>query len=175
MYINFEPLARGRLDDFIPIFLRNALDLDNSDIVIDRFLAILKKITQRSTYISLLIESQNKLNKLFKLIEISPWIAQYISTHPILLDEVLKMANYYEAPSSLEMHKQLDTYVQYTNDDLEKYMEGLREFKHAQSLQIAAADIAENISTMSVSSHLSWLAETCLGNAISRAYKELNG
>ncbi len=168
-----EPLARGRLDDFIPIFLRNTLDLDNSDIVIDRFLAILKKITQRSTYISLLIESQNKLNKLFKLIEISPWIAQYISTHPILLDEVLKMANYYEAPSSLEMHKQLDTYVQYTNDDLEKYMEGLREFKHAQSLQIAAADIAENISTMSVSSHLSWLAETCLSNAISRAYKDL--
>ena len=168
------PLARKRLDEFIPIFLSNILELDNPDLVIDRFLAILKKIVQRSTYISLLIENQNKLNKLFTLLEISPWIAQYVSTHPILLDEILRMDNSYELPSVPLLQKQLDTYIQSSSDDLEKYMEGLREFKHAQLLQIAAVDIAENFPIMKVSDHLTWLAETCLNSAIIRANKDLS-
>ena len=166
-------MARKRLDEFIPIFLINTLKLSDPDSVIDRFLAILKKIVQRSTYISLLIENQNKLNKLFALIEISPWIAQYVSTHPILLDELLRVDNSYEPPSMLQMQKQLDTYCQSSSNDLEKYMEGLREFKHAQLLQIAAADIAENFPIMKVSDHLSWLAETCLNSAIIRAKQDL--
>lgn len=166
-------LARKRLDEFVPLFLSNALMLEDPSLIIDRFLIILKKIVQRSTYISLLIENQNKLNKLFKLIEASSWVAQYVSTHPILLDEILRMDSDYEPPSIMQMKNQLIMHLRSVNNDLEKYMEGLREFKNAQLLQIAAADIAENYPTMRVSDHLSWLAEICITSAIDRAFQDL--
>ena len=57
--------------------------------------------------------------------------------------------------------------------DLDKYMEALREFKHSQVIQIAAADVVENYSIMKVSDHLSWLAEVCINSAVQYAYGEL--
>ena len=167
------PIARQRLDGFVPIMLQHVLRSENSFLVLDRFIGILSKIVQRSTYISLLTENQNKLTKLFKLIEVSQWIAQYISTHPLLLDEVLRMDSSYEPPSLSEMQQQHDVALETSNDDLESYMERLREFKHAQVLQIAAADILEAFPIMKVSDHLSWLAETCINSAVKNAYKDL--
>ncbi len=167
------PVARQRLDGFIPILLQHILRSDKPIIVLDRFIGILIKIVQRSTYISLLTENQSKLTKLFKLIEVSQWIAQYISTHPLLLDEVLRMDSSYEPPSLNEMQQQLEVTLQTSNDDLERYMERLREYKHAQVLQVAAADIVEAFPVMRVSDHLSWLAETCINSAVKHAYKDL--
>ena len=166
-------LARQRLDGFMPIFLQHLLHTEKPTLVLERFIGILNKILQRSTYISLLTENQNKLTKLFKLIEVSPWIAQYLLTHPLLLDEILRMDDAYQPPSLNEMQQQLDVSVQSSSNDLEKYMERLREFKHAQVLQIAAADIVEAFPVMRVSDHLSGLAETCISSAADQAYKDL--
>ncbi|MEJ2116088.1 MAG: bifunctional [glutamate--ammonia ligase]-adenylyl-L-tyrosine phosphorylase/[glutamate--ammonia-ligase] adenylyltransferase, partial [Gammaproteobacteria bacterium] len=165
--------ARARLDRFMPIFLQQLYQLENSKIVFDRFLNILKKIVQRSTYISLLIENKNKLSKIFRLVEINPWAAQYIATHPLLLDEILCMDESYEPPSMIEMQQQCLISTKDSNNDLEKYMQQLREFKHSQVIQIAAADIVENYPIMKVSDHLSWLAETCISNAVRYAYHDL--
>ncbi len=167
------PVARARLDRFMPIFLQQLLQFEDSKIVFDRFLNILKKIVQRSTYISLLIENKNKLSKIFRLIEASPWIAQYIAIHPLLLDEILSIDESYEPPTIIEMQQQLSIGTENTSNDLEKYMQQLREFKHSQAIQIAAADIVENYPIMKVSDHLSWLAETCISNAVRYAYHDL--
>jgi glutamate-ammonia-ligase adenylyltransferase len=166
------PVARGRLDKFIPIFLQQLLQQDESIVVFDRFLNILKKIAQRSTYVSLLIENKNKLSIIFSLIQVSPWIAQYLATHPLLLDEILSLDASYKPPSMVEMQQQLSAMMS-ADIDLEKYMENLREFKHSQVIQIAAADVVENYPIMKVSDHLSWLAETCINSAVQFAYQEL--
>ncbi|MGI9228205.1 MAG: bifunctional [glutamate--ammonia ligase]-adenylyl-L-tyrosine phosphorylase/[glutamate--ammonia-ligase] adenylyltransferase [Gammaproteobacteria bacterium] len=167
------PVARQRLDRFIPIMLSHIVDMEKPLLVLARFLKILNKIVQRSTYISLLTENQSKLSKLFHLIEASPWIAQYIATHPLLLDELLQMESSYEPPSLEEIRQLQEVATQISNGDLEKYMESLREFKHAQTLQIAAADIIEALPIMRVSDHLSWLAEVCIESAVKKAYQDL--
>lgn len=167
------PVSRQRLDDFIPVLLRYTSKMERPFLVLDRFLGILEKIVQRSTYISLLIENQNKLKTLFKLVETSQWVAQYISIYPLLLDEILRVDESYEPPDLFEMRQQLKTVTQSIGDDLEKYMERLREFKHAQVIQIAAADILQNFPVMRVSDHLSWLADACIDSAVRRAYQDL--
>jgi len=167
------PVARVRLDSFMPIFLQQLLQFEEPLPVFNRFLNVLKKIAQRSTYISLLIENKNKLSKIFKLIAASPWVSQYLATHPLLLDEILRMNDEYEPPSKIEMQHQLLASLGKYDVGLEKYMEGLREFKHSQAIQIAAADIVENYPIMKVSDHLSWLAEVCINSAVQYAYKEL--
>ena len=167
------PIARSRLDKFIPIFLQELSNVDEPIIVFDRFINMLKKIVQRSTYISLLIENKNKLSVIFVLMQASPWVAQYLSTHPVLLDEVISMDGSYEPPSLLEMQDQLKANLINLEPGLDKYMEALREFKHSQVIQIAAADVVEDYSIMKVSDHLSWLAEVCINNALQYAYREL--
>ncbi|QMU61595.1 MAG: bifunctional [glutamate--ammonia ligase]-adenylyl-L-tyrosine phosphorylase/[glutamate--ammonia-ligase] adenylyltransferase [Gammaproteobacteria bacterium] len=167
------PVARTRLDSFMPIFLQQLLQFEEPLPIFNRFLNILKKIVQRSTYISLLIENKNKISKLFELIHASPWVSQYLATHPILLDEILSMDDAYEPPGMLEMQQQLTASLVNFDSDLEKYMEALREFKHTQMIQIAAADIVENYPIMKVSDHLSWLAETCINSAVQYSYNML--
>lgn len=167
------PVARGRLDKFMPIFLHQLLQLDEPIVVFDRFLNILKKVAQRSTYVSLLIENKNKLSTIFSLIQVSPWISQYLATHPLLLDEILSLDANYKPPNIVEMQQQLSAMVINADLDLEKYMENLREFKHSQVIQIAAADVVEDYPIMKVSDHLSWLAETCISSAVQFANQEL--
>ena len=175
-----EPVAKQRLDRFVPVLLQNLSDSEHPVLVLTRFLRILGKIVQRSTYISLLTENQHKLAELLKLIEASQWVAQYIATHPLLLDELLHSDNY-DPPDLEEMQyqmqvlEQLQMLVDATGDSLEVYMERLREFKHAQVLRIAAADIVSDYPIMRVSDHLSWLAETCIKSAVRKAYSDLTG
>ncbi len=167
------PLAQQRLNDFMPIMLEQLLGVSKPELVLERFLKILLKIAQRSTYISLLAENKANLKKLFILMQSSPWFAQYVSQHPILLDELLRLDESDTLPNIADMKRQLGINVQSANEDLEAYMERLREFKHSQVLQIAAADIIEQLPIMKVSDHLSWLAEVCLDNAVERAYQDL--
>ena len=118
-------------------------------------------------------ENQNKLIKILKLIESSNWISQYIATHPILLDELLQMENNYHPPDLSELRKQVRVILRFSHTNLELFMDSLREFKHSQVVQIAAADIVGELPIMKVSDHLSWLAEVCIENAIHQAYKNL--
>lgn len=173
-----EPVAEQRLERFFPVFLRNLSSHAQAALVLTRFLRILTKIVQRSTYIALLSENQNKLARLLKLIEASQWVAQYIAAHPLLLDELLHTDNY-DPPDLEEMQyqmqvlEQLQMLIDASGTDLEAYMERLREFKHAQVLRIAAADIVTDYPIMRVSDHLSWLADTCLKSAVRKAYQDL--
>ena len=173
-----EPVAEQRLERFFPVFLRHLSSHSQATLILTRFLRILTKIVQRSTYIALLSENQNKLAKLLKLIEASQWVAQYIAAHPLLLDELLHTDNY-DPPDLEEMQyqmqvlEQLQMLIDASGTNLEAYMERLREFKHAQVLRIAAADIVTNYPIMRVSDHLSWLADTCLKSAVRKAYQDL--
>ena len=173
-----EPVAKQRLDRFVPLLLQNLSCSTRPVLVLTRLLRILVKTVQRSTYISLLTENQDRLAKLLKLIEASQWVAQYIATHPILLDELLHTDNYdppdlEEMQYQLQVLEQLQMLVDASGDNLEAYMERLREFRHAQVLRIAAADIVSDYPIMRVSDCLSWLAETCIKSAVRKAYSDL--
>ena len=173
-----DPVAKQRLERFLPVFLRDLSTHSQVPLVLTRFLRILGKIVQRSTYIALLTENQSKLTRLLKLIEASQWVAQYIAAHPLLLDELLHSDNI-DPPDLEEMQyqmqvlEQLQMLIDASGTNLEAYMERLREFKHAQVLRIAAADIVTNYPIMRVSDHLSWLADTCLKSATRKAYQDL--
>ncbi len=173
LVLKLVPIGRTRLDRFMPLFMRQLLQFDEPVVVFNRFMNILKNIVQRSTYISLLLENEHKLEALFMLIHASPWISQFLATCPLLLDELLCVDESYQPPDIFEMQAQLELGLANIDGELEAYMEGLREFKHSQAIQIAAADIIENYPIMKVSDHLSWLAEVCLNSAVEFAHGEL--
>lgn len=58
-------------------------------------------------------------------------------------------------------------------DDEEQQLEALRQFKQAQLLRIAAADIAGTLPVMKVSDHLTWLAEAMIDAVVQQAWVQM--
>ncbi len=52
-----------------------------------------------------------------------------------------------------------------------KIPEAVRQFKQAQLLRIAAADIAGTLPVMKVSDHLTWLAEAIIESVVQQAWQ----
>ena len=55
-------------------------------------------------------------------------------------------------------------------EDEEQQLEALRQFKQAQMLRVAAADIAGTLPVMKVSDHLTWLAEAMIDAVVQQAW-----
>jgi glutamate-ammonia-ligase adenylyltransferase len=55
-------------------------------------------------------------------------------------------------------------------EDEEQQLEALRQFKQAQMLHMAAADIAGTLPVMKVSDHLTWLAEAIIDAVVQQAW-----
>ena len=56
---------------------------------------LLDGICRRASYLALLTEYPDALRLVIKLASASPWLMQYLTQHPILLDELLDTRNLY--------------------------------------------------------------------------------
>ena len=72
----------------------------------------------------------------------SPWVAQYLTSHPILLDELLDTRTLYAAPDWREAARQLRAQMDDAAGDTEKQMDVLRHFKHAHTMRLIAQDLS---------------------------------
>jgi len=66
---------------------------------LNRLLNVLEAIGRRSAYLALLVENPLALSQLVQLCSASAWIAEWISQHPLLLDELLNPVGASELPS----------------------------------------------------------------------------
>lgn len=172
--LNAEP--QRRLDRLMPMVLENvaALEADQQITTLDRVFKLIQAITRRSVYLALLREHPAALETLIKLCAASPWIASHITRQPILLDELIDRNALFAPPDEAELRAELDD--QLTNvdeDDLERQMDSLRQFRHSQVLRVAAADITGHLPLAEVSNHLSAIAEVVLRGATDMAWSDM--
>lgn len=169
-----QRIARERLDRLIPHVLENLGYHQGGPVTCDRLLAFLEAVLRRSAYIALLVENPHALTQLVKLSSASPWIAEQLTRHPVLLDELLDVRSLYTPPqrSALadELRQQL---LRVAEDDLEQQMEVLRHFKQAHLLRVAASEVTEAMPLMRVSDYLTWLAEAILHEIVQLAWAPL--
>jgi len=138
---------------------------------------ILNTITGRTTYIDLLLENPIVRKRLYDLSEKSRWVAEQIAMHPMLLDELLQPIYLQEDTLSLqewkrqledELHRDM---LRIDPEDIESIMDGLRQFKHACQLRIAAADLSGTMAINKVSDKLTLLAEVMLAKVLEYAWQ----
>jgi len=159
-----------RLRRVLRQMLALCLERDAPDEVALRVLKVLQSIVGRSTYLTLLHESEIARRQLSRLCAASPWVSQQIAATPQVLDRLLDPATLYRPPSRVEMREQLDQRVDPVPlDDVEAGMDALRRVRQAFSLRIAASEIGGALSVARVSDHLSWLAEAVVEKALQRA------
>ncbi len=149
------PRGRQVLDHLMPHLLSDVCAREDAAVTLSRITALLVGIVTRTTYLELLSEFPAALKHLISLCAASPMIASQLARYPLLLDELLD-------PNTL-------CRPMTTNN----YREALRQFKQAQLLRIAAADIAGTLPVMKVSDHLTWLAEAMIDAVVQQAWVQM--
>ncbi|MDT8388251.1 MAG: bifunctional [glutamate--ammonia ligase]-adenylyl-L-tyrosine phosphorylase/[glutamate--ammonia-ligase] adenylyltransferase [Thiogranum sp.] len=168
--------GRARFDALIPMLLSAVGEQADSAQVLGRLVSIFEQIAGRTTYLALLQESPQVLNQLVKLCAASAWIADQISRFPLLLDQLLDPRTLYAPLQREELEAELEQRLRGIDaNDLEQQMDGLRQFRHAMILRVAAADVADAIPLMVVSDRLTVIAEVVVQKVLSLAWKEMSG
>ncbi|MCU5771691.1 bifunctional [glutamate--ammonia ligase]-adenylyl-L-tyrosine phosphorylase/[glutamate--ammonia-ligase] adenylyltransferase [Erwiniaceae bacterium BAC15a-03b] len=165
------PRGRQALDQLMPRLLSEVCPREDAAITLSRLTPLLLGVVTRSTYLELLTEFHGALKHLISLCAASPMLASQLARHPLLLDELLDPATLYQPTATDAYRDELRQYLlRIPEDDEEQQLEALRQFKQAQHLRIAAADIAETLPVMKVSDHLTWLAEAIIESVVQQAW-----
>ena len=148
---------RGRqvIEKLIPLILMHHQKAGSSLDVLKRVCHIVNRISTRTAYLELLYENEGALAHLIRLCAASSWLTEHIAKYPILLDELIDPKLLHNPPALSEYKNELHLHLlRVPEDDLETQMDTLRQYKQAQQLRIAAADIAGVLPLMKVSDHL---------------------
>lgn len=168
--------AKGKLklDRLMPTLLTKIAESSSPDTALSRISDLLKAIMQRTCYIALLQENIVSVDNLIKLACASPWIVNFLSRHPVLLDELLDPRTLYLPPSKNELKEDLEYRLsQIDEDNIELQMETMCVFKQSRLLRVAAADITASYPLMRVSDHLTEIAETILDKILKLSFRHL--
>lgn len=174
-YRQLPPVSRQRFDALIPIVITKAAQEPNPDQTLLRALDLLEGICRRASYLALLAESPGALGLVVKLVGASPWLAQYLVQHPILLDELLDTRNLYAKPDFAAMYRELKQRLAENDGDIERQMDLMRHFKHAAVFRFAAQDIAGELRLEKLSDYLSALADLILQATIEVIWPTIRG
>ncbi len=166
--------GRERLARLIPDLLRACGRSRPAGSTLSRTLKVIETFARRSVYIALLRERPIALSQLVRLCRASPWIAQQVGRHPLLLDELLDPRTLYAPLDRAALIEDLTTRLaDVPPGDTEQELAVLRQFKHANTLRVAAADVASTMPLMVVSDHLTDIAEITLAKAADIAIADL--
>jgi glutamate-ammonia-ligase adenylyltransferase len=166
--------AHARLQALMPVLLGEIAVCGTPAETLARSNALLLSIAQRSVYLALLAEHPQALRRLVELFTASPWIANQIVRHPLLLDELLDARTLYSPLDQQELQLEIDRLLgRQGADDLEENMDSLRNFRQQQVLRVAASDILDRFPIAEVSNRLTYIAETCVRAALRLACHDL--
>ena len=178
-YLQLPALSRQRVDALVPQLLATAADerVPGADPqrVFERLFNLLEAISRRSAYLALLVEHPPVLPRLAQLMGASQWAADYLTRHPILLDELLDARVLLAEPDWTGWRHELDRMLAIAAGDPEEQMDTLRHFQHAQSFRLLAQDIAGMLTVERLADHLSALADLVLDATLTQVWKQMQG
>jgi glutamate-ammonia-ligase adenylyltransferase len=172
-YRRMPAVSQLRLDRLVPLAIDVASSHADPDATLERILQLFESVSRRESYLAMLEEYPQALARLAELMSASPWVAQYLTQHPILLDELLDTRTLYAAPDWPTLRQQLNANLGDAANDVEKQMDILRHFKHAQTMRMVAQDLAGTLPLEALSDHLSDLACLILSAVLTIAWPEV--
>ncbi|MFW6346604.1 MAG: bifunctional [glutamate--ammonia ligase]-adenylyl-L-tyrosine phosphorylase/[glutamate--ammonia-ligase] adenylyltransferase, partial [Halomonas sp.] len=169
-----QRIGYERLEALMPLLIDAVARSETPDTALERVLPLVESVLRRTAYLALLRENPDALGHLMTLCAASPWIAEQIARYPILLDELLTPETLYTPADKSRLADELrQTLARLPEEDEEAQLEALRVFKHAQTLHVAASDIAGTRHLMKVSDYLTYIAEVILEAVLAMAWRHL--
>lgn len=164
----------ARLQRLLPLLVAHCQAHEYPELALARVLPLIEATLRRSAYLMLLIENPPALARVVDLCAASPWIAEALARHPVLLDELLNAATLFAPPSAEVLAADLRAQLaRIPEDDLERQMDVLRIFQKGQVLRVAASDLKGTLPLMKISDALTWIAEVVLAEVLNVCWRQL--
>lgn len=171
---SLQLIPQQRLDEVMPLLLVELSKVEAPQSTLERILPLIDTVLRRTAYLVLLVENRGALTQLVTLCAASPWIAEELTLHPILLDELLDVRELYNPLDREGLSNELRQHMlRIAEDDVEEQMDCLRYFKRAQVLRVAASEVAGAFPLMKVSDHLTFIAEAVLEEVLQLAWQHM--
>ncbi len=174
-YLQLPELSRQRFDAVMPHVISQSAKMQNADITLMRVIDLMESICRRASYLALLAEHAQAMQLLVKLCSSSPWLANYLAQHPILLDELLDTRTLYAVPDFTALRVELLDRMAEAEGDIERQMDLMRHFKHANVFRFAVQDINGELALETLSDYLSDLACLILNVALEKIWPNVRG
>ncbi|MEM6511390.1 MAG: bifunctional [glutamate--ammonia ligase]-adenylyl-L-tyrosine phosphorylase/[glutamate--ammonia-ligase] adenylyltransferase [Pseudomonadota bacterium] len=169
-----DDISAERLANFVPTLLALAAEHDDPALVLSRSATFLTGIIRRSAYIALLNENPVIAQRLCDLLTRSAFIAEQLTKHPVLLDELIDSQDDKASFTLDALDAALRDAVPAGGDtDSEACIESLARFQRATLFRIAVAETSGELSLMKASDGLTWLAESVLHVALETAWRDV--
>ncbi len=165
--------SRERFDALVPALLRAAAGFPNADTALERMLDLLEAISRRASYLALLQEYPQALERVAKLSSASSWASEFLTRHPILLDELLDDREVLAPPDWPRFEALLDAQLQDAEGDPERQMDVLRNLQHMKVFRLLIRDLEGLLTVERLSDHLSYLADLMLARVLALAWAGL--
>ncbi len=178
-YLQLPALSRQRFDVLVPQILAVAASERvpgaDAQTVFARLFALLEAVSRRSAYLALVIEHPPLVPRLAQLMGSSQWAADYLTRHPLLLDELLDARVLMAEPDWGHWRTELARLLADHHGDAERQMDALRHFQHAQVFRLLAQDLAGTLTVERLADHLSALADTILQATLTEVWRQMRG
>lgn len=171
-YRQLPETSSQRLDLLVPRLAELCAETSNREDALRRTLVLLEAISRRSSYLAFLAEYPQALPRLVQVLAASAWAGDYLTQHPILLDELLDTRELYIAPDWKSLNAQLAAQLQTHVGDTEREMDSLRQFQQAQTFQLLAMDLQGLLPLEKLSDHLSDLADLILRHVLRLCWRD---
>jgi glutamate-ammonia-ligase adenylyltransferase len=166
--------SRRRLDALVPALAAAAARTPDPDATLARGLDLIEAIARRAAYLALLAERPEALERVTKMISLSSWSAEFVTRHPLLLDELLDDRVLYAPPDWPSFARSLRAQLAAQEGDIERQMNLLREQHQAQIFRLLAQDLAGLLTVERLADHLSALADLALEVTLELAWSQLS-
>jgi [glutamine synthetase] adenylyltransferase / [glutamine synthetase]-adenylyl-L-tyrosine phosphorylase len=172
--------GRARLDALVPRLIAASTEQGDPTATLGRWFDLIEAIAGRSAYLALLDEYPIALHAVTRLLAASPWAAQYVTRHPLLLDELI------DAPENDRAVRDAAAWAAYWRDvasslerrlamaasDPERQMDLLREVHHVETFRLLSEDLEGRLTIEVLSDQLSALADLTLDAAIRHCWAQ---
>lgn len=143
------------------------------DDIFFRCLNFLEVIAGRPTYVALLNQYPQAAARVGRMLAVSRWAADYLTAHPVLLDELVVEASPITDDSPVDWSawtESLKKRLLASADDHEQQLNLLRDAHHGALFHLLMSDLDGIISVERLADQLSALADTVLGLVIEMAW-----
>jgi glutamate-ammonia-ligase adenylyltransferase len=179
-YQQLPESSRERFDLLVPRFIEACAQAQSAaapgervapDVALRRAFDFVESISRRASYLALLAEQPSALAKVAGILAASSWAAEYLTRHPILLDELLDARVLGEAPDWSEFATTLRREMAAHDGDVERQMDAMREIHHAWVFRLLMQDLAGLLTVERLGDHLSLAADLVLAVTIEVCWK----
>lgn len=167
-----SPRAAAWFDRIVPAFVAQAAGSAAADASLTRGIALLTAIGRRSSYFALLAEQPKALARLAEVCASSALLAERLTEHPLLLDELLDVRAAGPLPDPAGIAREIAGLAT-QHHDVEAVLLALNERRHSLAFRIGLAWRAARLDAIAATRLLAAVAEAVLRATLELALREI--